>query len=236
MGPKGTEQVFEFLEASMGGHGNGVAYVKKEKVYIRKGLKFPVSKASKLAFNSCAEWFIFHTRWASMGEVSNQNCHPFQYGRIVAAMNGTEFGLRSLSRAMGEITDTEALVISIAASSYHLPAIEIAKRFTELDSVFVGLIKQDKKYVPFASVGPALGDLQVYQDKGAIIMASELPFVDETKVMNAIDGFYWAGGPVPEDSLVKMGAKNRIKRAKSINRFYHEIPNYYGYYGSRGLR
>lgn len=236
LGPNGTQQVFEILEMSFGGHGNGVAYIKKGRVYIKKGVRFSVSKATKLAFENGVEWFIFHTRWASVGDISSQNCHPFQYGHIVAAMNGTESGLKDISKAMGGITDTEASVISIAATSEQLPAIEIAKRFNELDSVFVGLIKEKQGYVPFASVGSARGDLQVYQDGEAIIIASELPLKDETQIMDALDGFYWAGGPIPERRMVSANVKNQRKRGLGFEGPFDDFPEEYRYYGYKGLR
>lgn len=228
--PQGVESIFEMLEESLGGHGNGVAYVKNGKLYFKKGIRLTVKRAAKLAFESGVEWFLFHTRWASVGDISNSNCHPFQHGRIVAAMNGTEIGLKSLTRAMGGITDTEASILSIAAVSAGLSPKEIAKRFNELDSVFIGFIKWENGYTPFASVGSPLGDLQVYQDDDAIIMASELPLKDQSKVMDALDGFYWAGGPVPEEFLIKADRVNRRKKHPGI---YCEYPEdfeyYYGY-------
>lgn len=231
LGSQGLENLFEILEASMGGHGNGVAYIKKERLYLKKGTKLTVRKAAKLAFESGVEWFIFHTRWASVGDISNSNCHPFQHGKIVAAMNGTEIGLKSLARAMGDITDTEASIISIASTSAGLHPKEIVRRFNELDSVFIGFIKWENGYTPFASVGSPMGDLQVYQDGDAIIMASELPLKDVTKVKDALEGFYWAGGPVPEENLIKV---DRVSGRKKHPVSYCEYPEdfeqyYYGY-------
>lgn len=214
----------------MGGHGNGVASVKNGKLYFKKGIRLSVKKAAKLAFEPGVEWFLFHTRWASVGDISNSNCHPFQHGRIVAAMNGTEIGLKSLAKAMGGITDTEASIISIAAISAGKPPLEIAKSFKELDSVFVGLIKWENGYTPFASVGSPFGDLQVYEDGDAIIMASELPLKDQSKVMNALEGFYWAGGPVPKELLIKTERVNRRKKYPgSCCEYPEDFEYYYGY-------
>ncbi|ABO49393.1 glutamine amidotransferase, class-II [Desulforamulus reducens MI-1] len=227
LGPQGVKDLFEILEVSMGGHGNGVAYIKNGKLYLRKGTRLTVKKVAELAFEQGIEWFIFHTRWASVGSVSNRNCHPFRHGRIVAAMNGTETGLKSLSRAMGGITDTEASVISIASISTGLPPEEVAKRFNELNSVFVGFVKEKNGYVPFASVGSLLGDLQVYVDDDAIIMASELPLKDQSKIMDALEGFYWAGGPMPEEFLIHTDMVSRRKKRSGI---YYEYPEDYDYY------
>lgn len=230
LGPQGVNSLFEILEASMGGHGNGVAYIKDGGLYLRKGTDLTVKKAAKLASKQGVEWFIFHTRWASVGDISNENCHPFQCGRIVAAMNGTEIGLTALSNAMGGITDTEAVVISIAAISAGLSSEEITQRFSELDSVFVGFIKGKNGYTPFASVGSDMGDLQVYQDDDAIIMASELPLKDASKIKQALGGFHWAGGLLPSEFLVK---PDKVKSKKKYTSAYCEYPEdfeyYYGY-------
>ena len=145
MGPKETQKLFDYLECSYGGHGNGVAFIKNGKVHIRKSVSFTVSEAVKLAFNSGVEWFLFHTRFASVGDISKKNCHPFRYGRVVAAMNGTESGLRSLTEAMGNITDTEASIISISAVSGNISSEDIVKRINKLDSVFVGFIRSRVK-------------------------------------------------------------------------------------------
>ena len=50
---------------------------------------------------------MYHTRLASMGNISNKNCHPFRCEKSVLMMNGTERGIKAFIKE--NKTDTETI-------------------------------------------------------------------------------------------------------------------------------
>jgi hypothetical protein len=74
-----TRDMYRFLEKSMGGHGNGVAYIHRNKqMAIEKGMEFTCQNCiNEVVNNSVGGISLFHTRRASSGSVSSENCQPF---------------------------------------------------------------------------------------------------------------------------------------------------------------
>jgi len=84
--------LFQFLEMSFGGHGNGIGYFKENE---SDGLVPWHYKGATLSTDVITDFMveeavsgIFHTRLASMGSVCNDNCHPFSYNGVLTAHNG----------------------------------------------------------------------------------------------------------------------------------------------------
>ena len=88
----GIQNFLNYLEKSFGGDGNGYALMKNNKVTkIEKGLNLSTRDIARKLKRINYDWCIFHTRYASVGMKSNQNCHPFfRKGKSeeVMAMNG----------------------------------------------------------------------------------------------------------------------------------------------------
>ena len=67
------------------------------------------------------KWIIYHTRLASVGSISDRNCHPFKNNGRVMAMNGTERNYTVVNKNM---TDTENILlttknITMGTREYH---------------------------------------------------------------------------------------------------------------------
>lgn len=108
----GLENLFNYLEKQLGGHGNGVCLIYNDGTYyIKKGVmlsnKEIVSRV--MADVKCIKWIIYHTRLASVGSINNRNCHPFEDNGRVMAMNGTE---RKYTVVNKSLTDTENILLS----------------------------------------------------------------------------------------------------------------------------
>src|SRR3546814_8848521 len=62
--------------------------------------------------------FVGHNRFATKGKVNDLNAHPFHYGNIVGAHNGTleKSSWDALDKKLGEDTDvdSQAIITSIA--------------------------------------------------------------------------------------------------------------------------
>lgn len=68
----------DLFRKSFGGDGNGYALMKNSKVIkIEKGLNLSTKDIATRIKKINYDWCIFHTRYASVGIKSNQNCHPF---------------------------------------------------------------------------------------------------------------------------------------------------------------
>lgn len=108
----GLENLFNYLEKRLGGHGNGICIIYNDGSYeINKG----VNLTNKEIVNEIIErigyikWIIYHTRLASIGRINDANCHPFENNGRVMAMNGTE---RNYTVVNNILTDTENILLS----------------------------------------------------------------------------------------------------------------------------
>ena len=158
----GIKMLFDELEESFGGHGNGVAIYRKDgTVDIKKGAKLTNKEIAKMVLKdlNSVEYVIYHTRLASVAKISDENCHPFECNGKVMVMNGTE---RAFNFNNG-LTDTENLLVSLATVD------DMKKALNGFRSAFIG---SDDMGV---FVVKNYGDLVVLEDDGAIIFASEFP-------------------------------------------------------------
>ena len=125
----GLENLFNHLERQLGGHGNGICFIYNDGSYfIRKGVKLTNKDLAEevLMKINHLKWIIYHTRLASIGVISDRNCHPFENNGRVMAMNGTE---REYTVVNKNLTDTENILIATK---------NITKGTREYGSVFLG--------------------------------------------------------------------------------------------------
>lgn len=108
----GLENLFDYLEMQLGGHGNGICFIYKDGSYfIRKGVNLSNEDIAEEVLMKIKhlKWIIYHTRLASVGNISDRNCHPFNNNGRVLAMNGTE---RNYTIVNKKLTDTENILLS----------------------------------------------------------------------------------------------------------------------------
>lgn len=108
----GLENLFNHLERQLGGHGNGICFVYNNgSYYINKGVNLTNKEIAEevLMKINHIKWIIYHTRLASVGSISDSNCHPFEDNGRVMAMNGTE---RDYVVVNKNLTDTENILLS----------------------------------------------------------------------------------------------------------------------------
>ena len=125
----GLENLFNYLERQLGGHGNGICFIYNDgSYYIKKGVRLTNKEIVRhiLADLDCIKWIIYHTRLASVGSINDRNCHPFEDNGRVIAMNGTERDYTVINRYL---TDTENILLSTK---------NIMKDTREYHSVFLG--------------------------------------------------------------------------------------------------
>lgn len=125
----GLENLFDYLERQLGGHGNGICFIYNDGSYfIKKGVELTNKDIAEeiLMKIKHLKWIIYHTRLASVGSINDENCHPFSNNGRVMAMNGTE---RNYTIANKNLTDTENILITTQ---------NITKGTREYHSVFLG--------------------------------------------------------------------------------------------------
>ena len=108
----GLENLFNYLEKQLGGHGNGICFIYKNGSYfIRKGVNLSNEDIAEEVLRKIKhiKWIIYHTRLASVGNINDRNCHPFNNNGRVLAMNGTE---RNYIVANKNLTDTENILLT----------------------------------------------------------------------------------------------------------------------------
>lgn len=108
----GLENLFNYLERQLGGHGNGICFIYNDGSYcIKKGVNLSNAEISEEVLMNIKyiKWIIYHTRLASVGSINDRNCHPFEDKGRVMAMNGTE---RNYVVVDKNLTDTENILLS----------------------------------------------------------------------------------------------------------------------------
>ncbi len=108
----GLENMFNYLERQLGGHGNGVCFIYNDgSYYIHKGVNLTNAEIAEEVLMKLKhlKWIIYHTRLASVGSINDDNCHPFENNGKVMAMNGTE---RNYIVVDERLTDTENILLS----------------------------------------------------------------------------------------------------------------------------
>lgn len=125
----GLENLFNYLEKQLGGHGNGVCLIYNDgSYYIRKGVNLTNAEIVEEVLTKIKhlKWIIYHTRLASVGSINDGNCHPFADNGRVVAMNGTERNYMVVNKSL---TDTENILLSTE---------NITKDTRKYRSVFLG--------------------------------------------------------------------------------------------------
>lgn len=108
----GLENLFNYLERQLGGHGNGICFIYNDgSYYIEKGVNLSNAEIAEdvLLKIKHIKWIIYHTRLASIGSINDRNCHPFEDNGRVMAMNGTERNYIVVDKGL---TDTENILLS----------------------------------------------------------------------------------------------------------------------------
>ncbi len=181
----GLENLFNYLERRLGGHGNGICFIYNDgSYYIKKGVKFTNQEIAQriLVDIDCIKWIIYHTRLASVGSINDNNCHPFVDNGRVIAMNGTE---RDYTVVNKYLTDTENILLSTK---------NITKDTRKYHSVFLGYengkVFANKnygslEYLPCTNGGKVFASCfpEKYYDNEAIYEAPQY-FVDGVKIRN----------------------------------------------------
>lgn len=201
----GLDRYLKYLEEQLGGHGNGFALMKNQKIIkLEKGVNLDVRDIANILKRTDYDWAIFHTRFATVGTISDRNCHPFKRKESVLAMNGTENTVNFLARTK-EITDAEAILETM--EKYHLSLVAL-KNFS---SIFVGFYNQK----PFVVAGnTARIKILKYKNSKAIVFASSFP----KKFKNVYK---------PKECFIWNGGKLNVKLEKHKKRY---VPNYYDNY------
>lgn len=126
--------LLQHLERQCGGHGNGLALLRKGKlIHMQKGVSFTVSEAAERLRKEAYDFAIFHTRIASVGAIDDALCHPYTSENDVLAMNGTLSELKSVANAISS-TDTEIAFRLVQGKNLD----ETTKILKALPAVFVG--------------------------------------------------------------------------------------------------
>lgn len=159
----GLLQLLDHLEQEMGGHGNGVVFVKDKRILQgNKGVLLGTQEIAMMEAELDYDWMIFHTRLVSVGAQTDEQCHPYWERNDALAMNGTEYDFADLAGAIGT-TDSE-VIFRIIRGMKPQQAVEV---LGHLSSVFVGVIDG----VPIAS-NSTYGDLCRW---GKRLFASSFP-------------------------------------------------------------
>lgn len=216
-------EFFNYLEASQGGDGNGYCIIYDNgKTRIKKGIALTNEEITEdlLKDYQNIKWVLYHTRLASMGNISNKNCHPFRYGNNILMMNGTESGIRAFIK--DNKTDTET-ILNICVQL----GVDIARAAKNLNSVFVGY--SNGKVFAHRN----RGSLEyLHHNSKTVIFASEFLPEQYKKDNVYISPLYWKEGEkIDTKQLKKAKAKEKTYKWKSyfLDDDYYTVYKNYGF-------
>ena len=185
----GLDKYLKYLEKQLGGHGNGFALMKNKKIIkLEKGVNLDVRDIANVFRKTNYDWAVFHTRLASVGTISDNNCHPFIRKNTVIAMNGTERTVQFLAKVK-EITDTEAILETMDKYNLGLAALK------NFNSIFVGFYNRN----PFV-VADNTRNIKILKNNTskAIAFASSFP-IKFKNIFEPKECFVWNGGKLTVD-------------------------------------
>jgi len=107
------------LDYFRGTDSTGLAAVRKTgEVHIAKMASHPIDLFDTKSFEKAlsgyqSKAFIGHNRAATKGKINGNNAHPYEYGHIVGAHNGTldQSSWRALNDALGYDTDVDSMAV-----------------------------------------------------------------------------------------------------------------------------
>jgi predicted glutamine amidotransferase len=107
------------LDYFRGMDSTGLASIRKnDEVFVSKMASHPIdlfdTKSYEKASNAYqSKVFLGHNRSATRGKVNGANAHPYQYGHIVGAHNGTldTTSWKELNKVLGYETDTDSMAV-----------------------------------------------------------------------------------------------------------------------------
>lgn len=179
---KWTQWFMGWLESRLGGHGNGVGFWDDETPVVVKGVSATPGELVEVAEGPT----LFHTRLATVGTVSDKNCHPFVVGDGIYCHNGSFFGYRAIRRWMEkrEVTLPDDVTDSLVLATYaELFVSDFKKLLRSRFGVLARLGSDGRLLVVITNYSFAMGRLF---DTGEIVYASEFPddyeYVRDVKV------------------------------------------------------
>ena len=163
------EGILSHLIQAFGGDGCGVAALWPDgKTRMAKSIHYKEAHASTFLRRwkgQGASWYLFHARYASVGDVTTRNCHPFAYNSSLMAHNGHDPKFAQWGHAL-QMSDSECITRTWAM--LHLPLQELET----VNGVFIGFHNGK----PFVVKGSLYTNLTARWDNdGAMLLASELP-------------------------------------------------------------
>ena len=177
------ERFLDHLEKECGGHSNGMCFVKDGRVTtVRKSVALKNQDIIRELYLNQPDWFMYHTRVASVGSISNSNAHPYwnKNKTFVLCMNGTESEIGDLADGLG-ITDTELIFRNLNTFNINEEVL------TKLSSKFLGF----RNGKVFATNPIGYSGLKFVDDNG-ICIASSFMLGEKYKTMK--EEYIWREG------------------------------------------
>lgn len=169
-----------YMSALRGRDGTGVLAVNtrpSHTVYrnyktIQESNDFLKIHGKKDGFLSSSLWNILmgHTRWATVGDVSNKNVHPFDVGPMIGAHNGTLQSLmfydkkKTDSQVMFEKMTKQGIIPVLASTSWH-------------DAWAVTIFEKETDKLYLATNGQRPLSVGIVQDADVMFWASDFSMI-----------------------------------------------------------
>lgn len=185
----GLENFLSFLILERGGNGCGLTLVKDSQIiYFKKGVDYSLEEIATTMRKFDYDYAHFHTRLATIGSITDSNCHPFVYSlSFEACMNGTEDDYTQPRSAdyKYDMTDAERVIKEFFESGMKPQEFLLSGKFS---SAFSGFY--DGK--PFVATN-SKNLIRILSKDDALVFASDFPWrYDGKNIYDLTKGnFYW---------------------------------------------
>lgn len=161
------------ISSLRGPHSTGLLIAKKGVTSILKDCENSVSfvNSKQMQQHLTPSWmfadvYMGHCRYATVGEVTSKNAHPFREGPLIVAHNGT---LTSVAKRLKNITDSQWMAIRMAKDGI----IPVLSSLDWLDSFAVSVYDTRDRCLYLARNNDRPLFVAVAEDTGTVFYASE---------------------------------------------------------------
>ena len=188
----GLEHFLSWLVFERGGNGNGILFIKNNKIFkFKKNTELSIEEIANDLRTTDYDYALFHTRLASVGSVCRSNVHPFVLSEDFAlAMNGGEnCNDLDVKDKRPDMTDAELIAKEMFYTKEH-PKEFLDKHTTR--SAYTG-VYQGKPYV--YTQNEEL--MMLLKKEDAFLFSSDFPWQYYGKNIYSFDrnySLYWEAG------------------------------------------
>lgn len=217
----GLEHFLSWLIFERGGNGNGIIFIKDNKIFkFKKDIDLNIEEIANDLRTTDYDYALFHTRLATIGSVCRSNVHPFVFSpKFALAMNGGEdCDNIEITNKRPDMTDAEIIARAMFESGEH-PKEFLDKNTT--GSTYTG-VHNGRAYVYTRKKET----MMLFQKGDAFLFSSDFPwqyFGENIYTFDISNPLYWEAGQKLPSNIIETVNANELINGELQNETLPEI-------------